>query len=54
MLEIRRDIAAVAALAIATYTDLGLIVGTLLISIAFALSGRAPILAPRRDRSVDD
>jgi hypothetical protein len=47
MLEIRRDIAVVAALAIATYTDLGLIVGTLLAGSVFALSGRIPMLAAR-------
>jgi hypothetical protein len=47
MLEIRRDIAVVAALAIATYTDLGLIIGTILLSSAFALSGRVPLLATR-------
>jgi hypothetical protein len=48
MLEIRRDIAVVAALAIATYTDLGLIIGTLLAGSAFALSGRVAMLAARR------
>jgi hypothetical protein len=53
MLEIRRDIAVVAALAIATYTDLGLVLGTLLVAIAFALAGRSPILAARRDPAVN-
>jgi hypothetical protein len=47
MLEIRREVAIVAALAIATYTDLGLVVGTLLVCSAFALSGRVPTLAAR-------
>ena len=51
MLEIRRDIAVVAALAIATYTDLGLIIGTILVSSAFALSGRVPLLAARLEPS---
>jgi hypothetical protein len=48
MLEIRRDVALAAALAIATYTDLGLILGTSLVAVVFAFSGRAPILAARR------
>ena len=51
MLEIRRDVAVVAALAIATYTDLGFIVGTVLAGSAFALSGRVPMLAARREPS---
>ena len=51
MLAIRRDIAVVAALAIATYTDLGLIIGTILVSSAFALSGRVPMLAARLEPS---
>ena len=53
MLEIRRDIALAAALAIATYTDLGLILGTSLVAVVFALSGRAPILAARRHAVVN-
>ena len=51
MLEIRRDIAVVAALAIATYTDLGFIVGIVLAGSTFALSGRVPMLAARRTSS---
>jgi hypothetical protein len=51
MLAIRRDLAVVAALAIATYTDLGFIVGVLLAGSAFALSGRVPMFAARLEPS---
>jgi hypothetical protein len=53
MLEIRRDVAIVAALAIATYTDLGVILGTSLVTIAFALSGRLPIFSSRHSTKVN-
>jgi hypothetical protein len=53
MLEIRRDVALAAALAVATYTDLGLILGTSLVAVVFAFSGRAPILAARRHAVVN-
>jgi hypothetical protein len=53
MLEIRRDVAVVAALAIATYTDLGLVIGTVLVGSAFALSGRVSMLAARLDPAPD-
>ena len=53
MLEIRRDVALVAALGIATYTEPGLILGTSLVAITFALSGRVPILMPARAARAD-
>ncbi len=53
MLEIRRDVAVVAALAIATYTDLGLVLGTALVAVSFVFAGRASILATRRDPAVN-
>jgi hypothetical protein len=53
MLEIRRDIAVVAALAIATYTDFGFIIGTILVCSAFALSGRVPLIAARLEPSTE-
>jgi hypothetical protein len=48
MLAIRRDVAVVAALAIATYTDLGFLVGVVLVGLTFALSGRVTMLAAKR------
>jgi hypothetical protein len=48
MLEIRRDVALAAALAIATYTEPGMILGTSLVAVVFVFAGRAPILAARR------
>jgi hypothetical protein len=53
MLEIRRDVALAAALLIATYTNIGLILGTALVVVAFAVSGWAPILRARRPAGVD-
>ena len=53
MLEIRRDVALAAALLIATYTNIGLILGTALVVVAFAMSGWAPILRARRPAGVD-
>jgi hypothetical protein len=51
MLEIRRDFALAAALLIATYTDVGLVVGATLVTVTFALSGRSSLfLSGRRVR----
>ena len=47
MLEIRREIALVAALAIASYTDVGVPLGTVLVIVAFGLSSRVPLFASR-------
>jgi hypothetical protein len=47
MLEVRRDIALVAALLIATYTDVGLVLGTALVIVTFTLSGWVPLLRPQ-------
>lgn len=52
MLEIRREIALVAALAIASYTGVGILIGTALAIIAFGLSTRLPLLAARRKEPV--
>jgi hypothetical protein len=53
MLEIRREVTLVAALLIATYTEFGMILGASLVTVAFALSGFAPILASRRSAPVE-
>jgi glycosyl transferase family 87 len=47
MLEIRREIALVAALGIASYTGVGVLLGTVLVVVAFALSSRVPLFAVR-------
>ncbi len=47
LLEIRREIALFAVFAIGTYTGLGLIGGSLVAGIAFALSGKVPAFARR-------
>jgi hypothetical protein len=48
MLEIRREIAVVAALGIASYTGVGVLLGTVLVIVSFALSTRLPMFAGRR------
>lgn len=53
MLEIRREIALVAFLAIGTYTNPGLVLGTTLAAVAFVLSARVPMLRARDDAAVD-
>jgi hypothetical protein len=53
MLGIRRDIALLGALLIATYTELGLVSGAALVTIAFALSSRVPILSAGGHAAVD-
>ena len=40
--------------AIATYTDFGFIIGTILVSSAFALSGRIPLLAARLEQPLEN
>ena len=48
MLEIRREIALVAALAIASYTGVGVLLGTALVIVSFLLATRLHIFAARR------
>jgi hypothetical protein len=48
MLEIRREIALVAAFAIATFTGVGVLVGAILVIVSFALSTRVPSFAVER------
>lgn len=47
MLAIRREIALVAALSIASYTGVGVLLGTALVIVAFGLSTRMPLFAAR-------
>lgn len=48
MLEIRREIALVAALGIASYTGVGVLLGTALVIVAFGLAARVPTFAAGR------
>jgi hypothetical protein len=49
MLEIRREIALVAALGIASYTGVGVLLGTVLVIATFALSTRVPFFRVRAE-----
>jgi hypothetical protein len=53
MLEIRREIALVAAIGIASYTGVGVLMGTTLVVVAFVLATQLPVWAVRRAAAAD-